>query len=228
VEIIRNVGMYGHTGEGTHAYMRYTDVRIPADHLLGGRGQGFAVAQTRLGGGRIHHAMRTVGLVRKAFDAMCERALSRRTKGEELASKQLVQEMIADSWIQLEQFRLLVLRTAWKIDRCNDYRQVRADISAVKAAMPQVLHDVAARAVQIHGSLGASQEMPFGAMVMESFHMGLADGATEVHKIALAREVLKGYKPASGLFPTTHLPLLAAQARARYQDVLAELQTEEV
>jgi acyl-CoA dehydrogenase len=228
VEIIRNVGMYGHSDEGTHAYMRYTDVRIPADHLLGGRGEGFAVAQTRLGGGRIHHAMRTVGLVGKAFDAMCERALSRRTKGEELARKQLVQQMVADSWIQMEQFRLLVLRTAWKIDRCNDYRQVRADISAVKAAMPQVLHDVAARALQIHGSLGASQEMPFGAMVMESFHMGLADGATEVHKIALAREVLKGYKPTSGLFPTTHLPLLAAQARERYQDVLAELQSEEV
>jgi len=228
VEIIRNVGMYGHSGEGTHAYMRYSGVRVPADHILGGRGEGFAVAQTRLGGGRIHHAMRTVGQVRKAFDAMCERALSRRTKGEELARKQLVQQMIADSWIQLEQFRLLVLRTAWKIDRCNDYRLVRADISAVKAAMPQVLHDVAARALQIHGSLGASQEMPFGAMVMESFHMGLADGATEVHKVALAREVLKSYKPASGLFPTTHLPALAAQARARYQDVLAELQSEEV
>jgi acyl-CoA dehydrogenase len=228
LEIIRNVGMYGHTGEGTHAYLRYTDVRIPADHLLGGRGDGFEVAQTRLGGGRIHHAMRTVGLVRKAFDAMCERALSRQTKGEQLARKQLVQQMIADSWLQLEQFRLLVLRTAWRIDRYNDYRRVRADISAVKAAMPQVLHDVAARALQIHGSLGASEEMPFGAMVMESFHMGLADGATEVHKITLAREVLKDYKPVSGLFPTTHLPLLAGQARARYQDVLAELQGEEV
>jgi acyl-CoA dehydrogenase len=172
--------------------------------------------------------MRTVGLVRKAFDAMCERALSRHTKGEELARKQLVQQMIADSWIQMEQFRLLVLRTAWKIDRCNDYRKVRADISAVKAAMPQVLHDVAARALQIHGSLGASAEMPFGAMVMESFHMGLADGATEVHKIALAREVLKDYKPASGLFPTTHLPWLQQQARNRYHEVLAELHSEEV
>jgi acyl-CoA dehydrogenase len=228
VEIIRNVGMYGHSGEGTHAYLRYNDVRIPADHILGERGEGFAVAQTRLGGGRIHHAMRTVGLVRKAFDAMCERALSRRTQGEELARKQLVQQMIADSWIQLEQFRLLVLRTAWKIDRYNDYRKVRADISAVKAAMPQVLHDVAARALQIHGSLGASEEMPFGAMIMESFHMGLADGATEVHKITLARELLKGYKPASGLFPDTHLPRLAAEARSRYHDVLAELHSEEV
>jgi len=94
--------------------------------------------------------------------------------------------------------------------------------------MPQVLHDVAARALQIHGSLGASEEMPFGAMIMESFHMGLVDGATELHKITLARELLKGYKPVSGLFPATHLPRLAAEARSRYHDVLAELHSEEV
>ena len=188
VNILRNVPVYGHGDDhGTHSYIEYRDVRIPRDHLLGERGQGFLVAQTRLGGGRIHHAMRTVGLVRKAFDMMCERALSRHTKGEVLARKQLVQQMIADSWIELEQFRLLVLRTAWRIDQYNDYQRVRADISAVKAAMPKVLHDVAARALQIHGSLGVSNEMPFGAMVLESFHMGLADGPTEVHKLALAR-----------------------------------------
>jgi len=229
VEIVRDVAMAGHPAdEGTHAYMRYTDVRIPADHILGGRGEGFAVAQTRLGGGRIHHAMRTVGLVHKAFDAMCERALSRTTQGETLARKQLVQAMIADSWIQIEQFRLLVLRTAWKIDRYNDYLKVRPDISAVKAAMPAVLHDVAARAVQIHGSLGASNEMPFGEMVLESFHMGLADGATEVHKTTLARQLLKGYKPTEGLFPTGHLPKLQAEAEAKYASVLEELHSETV
>src|SRR5262249_50525827 len=134
IEILRNVGIYGHPeGEGTHSYVRYTDVRIPADHILGGRGEGFAVAQTRLGGGRIHHAMRPVGLVKMALDQMCERALSRVTQGETLARKQLVQAMIADSWIQLEQFRLLVLRTAWRIDKWNDYQRVRGDISAVKA-----------------------------------------------------------------------------------------------
>jgi acyl-CoA dehydrogenase len=203
-------------------------VRIPADHILGDRGEGFAVAQTRLGGGRIHHAMRTVGLVRRAFDAMCERALSRQTQGEVLARKQLVQAMIADSWIQMEQFRLLVLRTAWRIDRYDDYLRVRADISAVKAAMPQVLHDVASRALQIHGSLGASDEMPFAAMVLESFHMGLADGATEVHKTTLARQVLKEYKPSGDLFPTTHLPKLRTEAAARYATVLEELHQEVV
>ena len=183
-------------------------------------GEGFVVAQTRLGGGRIHHAMRTVGVVKRAFDMMCERALSRVTKGEVLARKQLVQAMIADSWIQIEQFRLLVLRTAWKIDRYDDYLRVRADISAVKAAMPQVLHDVASRALQIHGSLGVSDEMPFGAMVLESFHMGLADGATEVHKVTLAREVLKDHKATDDLFPTMHLPKLRAQAHERYDDLL--------
>jgi acyl-CoA dehydrogenase len=221
VEILRNVPVYGHTDGGTHSYIRYTNVRIPADHLLGERGQGFLVAQTRLGGGRIHHAMRTIGLVRKALDMMCERALSRTTQGELLARKQLVQAMIADSWIQIEQFRLLVLQTAWKIDKYNDYQKVRGDISAVKVAMPKVLHDVAARAVQIHGSLGVSDEMPLAAMVLESFHMGLADGATEVHQITLARQILKQYKGTDGLFPTTHLPRLRAAAEEKYADALA-------
>ena len=219
VNILRNVPVYGHD-EGTHSYIRYEDVRVPKDHLLGGRGEGFVVAQTRLGGGRIHHAMRTVGVVKRAFDMMCERALSRVTQGEVLARKQLVQAMIADSWVQIEQFRLLVLRTAWKIDRYDDYLRVRADISAVKAAMPQVLHDVASRALQIHGSLGVSDEMPFGAMVLESFHMGLADGATEVHKVTLARQVLKDYKASDDLFPTMHLPRLRAQAHEKYDDLL--------
>ena len=222
VEILRNVGVYGHPEDkGTHSYIRYTDVRIPADHLLGGRGDGFVVAQTRLGGGRIHHAMRTVGLVKQALDMMCERALSRTTQGETLARKQLVQAMIADSWIQLEQFRLLVLRTAWRIDEYDDYERVRGDISAVKAAMPKVLHDVASRAVQIHGSLGVSHEMPFASMVLESFHMGLADGATEVHQIALARQLLKDHRPAEGLFPSGHLLARREAARERFADVLA-------
>jgi acyl-CoA dehydrogenase len=227
VQIVRNVPVYGHPDDlGTHSYIRYENVRIPSDHLLGNRGEGFVVAQTRLGGGRIHHAMRTVGLVKRAFDMMCERALSRVTKGEVLARKQFVQGMIADSWIQLEQFRLLVLRTAWKIDKYNDFQRVRADISAVKAAMPQVLHDVAARALQLHGSLGASNEMPFGSMVLESFHMGLADGATEVHKVTLARQLLSDYKASDDLFPTMHLPKLRAQANEKYADVLAPLSEE--
>lgn len=221
IEIVRNVGLYGHPdNEGTHSYVRYTDVRIPADHLLGERGAGFAVAQSRLGGGRIHHAMRTISLVRQALDLMAERAVSRHTKGEDLSRKQLVQEMVADSWIELEQFRLLVLQTAWKIDRYDDYDVVRRDISAVKAAMPKVLHDVASRALQVHGSLGVSNEMPFSSMVLESFHMGLADGPTQIHKVAVARSVLSEYEPAEGIFPSQHLPTRRAAAMRRYSDVI--------
>jgi acyl-CoA dehydrogenase len=223
VEIIRNVGVAGHEDlGGTHAYIRYTDVRIPADHLLGERGQGFAVAQTRLGGGRIHHAMRTVGLVQKSLDMMLERAVSRSSRGGTLADHQLVQEMIADSWIQLQQFRLLVLDTAWKIDKHNDYRKVITEISAVKAAMPKVLQDVAGRAIQIHGSLGISTEMPFGAWVMESYHMALADGATELHKIQVAKQLLRHVEPAPGLFPTGHLPARTQQASEKFRHVLDE------
>jgi acyl-CoA dehydrogenase len=223
VTILRNVGMAGFAeaeGDGTHAYIRYEGARIPADHILGQPGEGFIVAQTRLGGGRIHHAMRTVGLVRYAFDMLCERALSRHSAGSQLSRKQAVEHLIADSWIQIEQFRLLVLQTAWRIDKFNDYRKVRADISAVKAAMPGVLHDVAARALQVHGALGASDEMPFGQMIMNSYQMGLVDGATEIHKSTLARQVLRGYVATEDLFPTQHLPRLRAAAREKYADVL--------
>ena len=223
VEIIRNVGL-GYqdedSDEGHHAYIRYNDVRVPKENLLGERGGGFVVAQTRLGGGRIHHAMRTSGRVQRLFDMMCERAISRTTQGELLSKKQMVQEMIADSWIEMEMFRLLVLRTAWRIDRYQDYKRVRKDISAVKAAMPKVYRDVAGRALQIHGSLGASWEMPFAKEVIESFHMALADGPTEVHKVQVARRVLDDYVPCDDLFPTTHLPKRRAEAEERYADVL--------
>jgi len=217
VNIIRNLGV-GDETNGTHAYVRYRDVQVPKDHLLGPRGGGFVVAQTRLGGGRIHHAMRTIGQVRKAFDLMCERVLSRTTQGSLLADKQMVQEKIADSWIDIEQFRLLVLRTAWRIDRHKDYLKVRKDIAAVKALMPKVFHDVAVRALQIHGSLGVTPEMPFAEQVMESFVMGIADGPTEVHKITLARQVLREYRASSGLFPSGHIPALREAAIRKFAD----------
>jgi acyl-CoA dehydrogenase len=221
INILRNVGMgYEPVGEGIEGYVRYDDVRVPADHMLGPRGGAFVVAQTRLGGGRIHHAMRTVGLIRRIFDMLCERAVSRHTQGELLASKQLVQEMVADSWMEIEAFRLLTLQTAWKIDQLQDYQAVRIDISAVKAMMQKVLHDVSARALQLHGSLGTTHEMPFVQYLVESFVLGLADGPTEVHKVTLARQVLKGYKPADGLFPSTHLPSLRAAAEAKFADQL--------
>jgi acyl-CoA dehydrogenase len=160
VEFVRHVGVSGWVegeGGGDHSYIRYNDVRIPKDYILGKRGEGFLVAQTRLSGGRVHHAMRSVGHMKAAFDMMCERAQSRFTQGEVLAKKQLVQEMIADSWMTIEQVRLFVLQTAWKIDTLNDYKAVRKDISAAKILAARGLIDVATKALQVHGSLGISE-----------------------------------------------------------------------
>jgi len=221
IEIVRNVGVYGEApGHGHHGYVRYTDVRIPRDHLLGDRGGGFVVSQVRLGGGRVHHAMRTVGQVRRALDLMCERAISRETKGALLSRKQLVQEMIAESWLAYQQLRILVLQTAWKIDKYQDYKRVRGDIAGIKILAPRVLHDVAVRAVQVHGALGVTDELPLGGMIMSSLSLGIADGASEVHKVTLSRQVVSGYQPASGLFPTGHLPARRAAAERKYADVL--------
>jgi len=217
IEIVRNVGLAGEReGEGSHALIHYQDVRVPSEALLGGEGQAFAIAQTRLGGGRIHHAMRTIGMAKRALDMMCERALSRHTQGSVLGDKQFVQGYIADSYAQLVQFRLFVLYTAWSIDKHNDYRKVRKDIAAVKVLMPGVLHDIAWRAMQVHGALGVSNEMPFSRMMLGASVLGLADGPTEVHKVTIARQVLRDYQPSDDLWPTTHLPKLRAAAREKY------------
>ena len=221
IEIVRNTGLWGEPEEqGTHALIHYQDVRVPASAMLGGEGQAFAVAQTRLGGGRIHHAMRTIGQCQKAFDMMCERALSRETQGSILADKQFVQGYVADSWAQLLQFRLLVLHTAWKIDKYNDYMKVRKDIAAVKAVMPTVYHDVVWRAVQVHGALGISNEMPLFTGMLGASIMGLADGPTEVHKMTVARQVLRDYRPAPDTWPSEHLPRKREAALAKYADFI--------
>ena len=217
IEIVRNVGLGSEPlGEGSHALIHYSDVRLPASALLGAENQAFVIAQTRLGGGRIHHAMRTIGQAKKALDMMCERALSRYTAGSVLADKQFVQGYIADSYAQLTQFRLFVLYTAWEIDKYHDYKRVRKDIAAIKVLMPGVLHDIASRALQVHGALGASNEMPFNRMVHGAFVMGLADGPTEVHKMTVAKQVLRDYRPSDDLWPTEHLPKKLAAAREKY------------
>jgi acyl-CoA dehydrogenase len=221
VDIVRNVGLGSEPlGEGSHSLIHYDDVRVPEDALLGGEGQAFAIAQTRLGGGRIHHAMRTIGLATKALDMMCERALSRETQGSLLADKQFVQGYIADSYAQLLQFRLMVLYTAWSIDRHNDYRKVRKDIAAVKVVMPTVLHDITWRAIQVHGALGVSNEMPFSGMLLGASVMGLADGPTEVHKVTVARQVLRGHRESDDLWPTQHIPRRLEAAKAKYAEHL--------
>jgi acyl-CoA dehydrogenase len=151
---------------------------------------------------------------------MCERALSRQTQGELLAKKQFVQGYIADSYAQLMQFRLFVLYTAWSIDKHNDYKKVRKDIAAVKVLMPGVLHDIAWRALQVHGALGASNEMPFTRMMLGASVLGLADGPTEVHKVTVAKQVLRDYQPSDDLWPTEHLPKKKAAAQAKFAEFL--------
>ena len=224
VEIIRNVGVgSGEIGNGSEGYVRYNNVRVPYDALLGERGAAFVIAQVRLGGGRVHHAMRTVGACKHALDLMCRRAVSRTTRDGKLADLQMVQEQIADSWIAVEQFRLLVLRTAWLIDKHKDYNMVRKDIAAIKVAMPKVYNDVATKAAHLHGALGVSNEMPFMHMVTSSLVMGIADGPTEVHKVTLAKQVLKDYRPDNDLFPNYHIPRLKEAAEEKYAKELAEL-----
>jgi acyl-CoA dehydrogenase len=216
VNIVRNTGLGGEAvDEGSHALIHYDDVRVPAEALLGGEGQAFAIAQTRLGGGRIHHAMRTIGMANRAFDMMCERALSRHTATGLLADKQFVQGYIADSYAQITQFRLFVLQTAWKIDRYQDYKRVRRDIAAVKATMPTVLHDVVQRSIQVHGALGVSNELPLAQMWLAGPIMGLADGPTEVHKVTVARQVLRDHRGTDDLWPTEHRPTRLAAARQK-------------
>jgi acyl-CoA dehydrogenase len=219
MEILRNsaVGPYVEQGDGVHAYIRFTDCRVPAENLLGEEGQGFLVAQTRLGGGRVHHAMRSVGKLKKAMDMMCERALSRTTKGELLADKQFTQEKIADSYTQILQYRLHVLYTAWLIDKYKEYnREVRKEIAAIKAATPRVLQEVVYRAMHLHGSLGMSDEIPLMYMWADIPELGVVDGPTEVHKITVARTVLRDYEAAPGLFPTYHTPTQRAKAMEKY------------
>ena len=221
VNIVRNVGLgYEPEGEGTHALIHYENVRLPLDSMLGEDGQAFAAAQVRLGGGRIHHAMRTIGLAQKALDMMCERALSRETQGSLLADKQFVQGFIADSYAQLVQFRIFVLYVAWEIDKYHDYRRVRKDIATAKIIMPAVLHDIAWRAMQVHGALGTTNEMPFFKMILGGGVMGLADGPTEVHKVTVARQLLREYSPSDDLWPTQHIPKLRQAAKEKYAEFL--------
>jgi acyl-CoA dehydrogenase len=153
---------------------------------------------------------------------MCERALSRFTAGSKLSEKQFVQGYIADSYAQLTQFRLFVLNTAWKIDKYNDYKKVRKDISAVKTIMPQVYADIAGRALQVHGALGASNELPLARMVHGAHVMGLVDGSTEVHKVGVAKAVLRDYSAIDDLWPSEHIPKKLAAARAKYAAYLED------
>ncbi|MGH6651489.1 MAG: acyl-CoA dehydrogenase family protein [Sphingopyxis sp.] len=217
VEFIRHSQTMGDSrgeDDGTHAYIRYNKVRVPLDAMLGGPGEGFKVAQARLGGGRVHHAMRTVGKCQRAIDMMLERAVSRRTQGKLLSEHQFVQGAIADSIIELEQFRLLVLKTAWIIDN-EPHGAARTHIAMCKVQMAKVYHDIVQRAIQLHGSLGVTLETPLADMWMGLPAIALVDGPTEVHKVQVAKAYLKNATPAPGLFPSEHIPTRLEAIRAR-------------
>lgn len=222
INILRNVAIAGDLDpdNGHHAHIHYDKVRVPLDHMLGKPGEGFKVAQARLGGGRIHHAMRTVGRCQRALDMMLERAVSRRTRGRMLGDHQMVQSKIADSIIQLEQFRLLTLKTAWIIDEVEAGRQphgaARNHIGMCKVAMAKLYHDVVGNALELHGSLGISLDMPLANWFAGHWSLAFADGPTDAHKSQLARAYLKKTKPVDGIFPTEHIPTRYAAARARY------------
>jgi acyl-CoA dehydrogenase len=194
VEIVRNLGLGSvePAEGGDHAHMRYTDVRVPFDHLLGRRGGGFETAQVRLSGGRIHHGMRAIGVCKRAFDMMCERAKARTTAGEPLAAKQLTQEKIARSWMELEQFKLLTLRTAWLIDQNpKSYKPYLRDIAAVKVAMAEVNESVVARSQRVHGGLGFSWDLPLAGFMEHAQTLYAGDGPIELHMMTVAKESLK-------------------------------------
>jgi acyl-CoA dehydrogenase len=221
VDIVRNVGLHGEPlNDGSHGLIHYDNVRVPASNMLGGEGQAFVIAQTRLGGGRIHHAMRTVGQTRKALDMLVERALSRHTAGSLLAEKQSVQNYIADSYAEIMQFKMYVLYVAWRIDKLKDYKAVRHDIAAVKVLTPQVLHNVVQRSLQVHGALGATNELPLAEMWQVAAALGLVDGPTEVHRLTVARHLLKQGKAAEGLWPSEWIPAKQDAAREKFAEYL--------
>ena len=224
VDIVRDVPTMEHPAEsfgryGGHAEIRYEDVRVPADALLGGEGDGFEIAQHRLGPGRIHHCMRWLGVSRRAFDMLCERAVSRYAFGSVLADKQTVQNWVADSLAQMQAARLMTLHAAWRMDN-EGAGAARTDISLIKFFGAGVLFDVVDRALQIHGGLGYSTDLPLEAMYRYARAARLYDGADEVHRQSVARRVLRGYQaPADGV-PTEHVPTRRAAARERFADLL--------
>jgi acyl-CoA dehydrogenase len=221
-EIIRNVAIVGEPdpSDGAQCHVRYNRVRVPLDHMLGKPGEGFKVAQARLGGGRIHHAMRTVGKCQRAIDMMLERAVSRRTRGRALGDHQLVQAKIADSVIELEQFRMLVLKTAWIIDEIEAGRlphgASRNHIGMCKVAMARAYGDIIGRALELHGSIGISLDLPLALWHAGGMALAFADGPTDVHRSQLARAYIKQAKPVTGVFPSEHIPTRTAAAVKRY------------
>ena len=192
--LIRPVPVMGHDGGPGHCEIRYEDCRVPADNLLGPRQAGFVIAQDRLGPGRIHHCMRAIGSCERAIEMMCRRANEREAFGSKLAEKQFVQDFIAKSRMETEQARLLTLMAAWKMDTYGK-KEARREISMIKVVAANVVMDVLDRAIQVHGSLGMSDDTPLAGMWRFSRMLKVADGPDEVHKMVVARRELNRWAP---------------------------------
>ncbi|MER7794059.1 acyl-CoA dehydrogenase family protein [Streptomyces sp. NPDC097640] len=194
VEVRRAMRVYGYEDHyhGGHAEVVFHGVRVPAAHLIGEEGGGFAIAQARLGPGRIHHCMRLIGMAERAIELMCRRAVSRTAFGKPLARQGQVHEWIADARVAVEQLRLLVLKTAWLMDTVGN-REAHTEIQAIKIATPRTVVDILDRAVQLHGAGGVSQDFPLAELWAAARTLRLADGPDEVHQRSLARRELRKY-----------------------------------
>jgi len=197
VDIVRAIPTMGHRGRNwsTHCEVRYTNVRVPAANLLGDEGSGFLIAQKRLGPGRIHHVMRWLGQMQRAFELMCTYSLEREAFGEPLAQKQTVQNWIADSYAEIQACRLATLDAAHKIDGGDE---ARVEISAIKFSAARVLQDVIDRAIQVHGARGLTDETPLAKMAMQARAGRIYDGPDEVHRQVVARRILKAFATGDG------------------------------
>jgi acyl-CoA dehydrogenase len=191
---VRPVPVMGHSAGPGPWEVIYEGVRVPEANLLGPRGDGFAIAQARLGPGRIHHCMRAIGSAERAFELMCRRANERHSFGSPLAEKQFVQEFVATSRIEIDAARLMVLHAAWKMDT-EGKRAARQQISMIKVVAAQMHQDVCDRAMQVHGALGMSDDIPLALMWRQGRWLRIADGPDEVHKQSIARRELSRFKP---------------------------------
>ena len=225
LEIVRDVPNMHHPYPGRfarhpmgHSEVIYRDVRVPAENLIGNPGDGFVLAQKRLGPGRIHHAMRWIGQSQRALDMMCERALSRYAHGSLLAEKQMVQDFIAETRIDIASARLLCLHAAWHMDKHGSSAS-RTEIAMIKVYGTKMLYNAIDRSIQVHGALGYSADMPLEEMYRNARASRLVDGADEVHKVSIARRTLKEYAAVDG-FPTEHIPTRRAAALERFGDLL--------
>jgi acyl-CoA dehydrogenase len=197
VRIRRSTTVFGYpdAAHGGHAEIDYDQVRVPAENLLGEEGSGFAIAQARLGPGRVHHCMRLVGMADRALQLMCQRATSRVAFGRPLAAQGVIQEWIAEAYIRLEQVRLLVFKAAWLMDT-TDNRSARREIAAIKVAAPATALWVIDRAIQAHGGAGLSPDLPLASLWAHARTLRLADGPDEVHRRSIARDLLGGQQQA--------------------------------